>query len=85
MIGRVYEILDEVCSNEHFRDDCGKLKVMLDVLEETKEEFGGFGFRAGLSMLLGFIDEMIDKATRLGLKKELDLLIEARLRVMACL
>jgi len=85
MIGRVYEILDEICSNEHFRDDCGKLKVMLDVLEETKEEFGGFGFRVGLGMLLGFIDEMIDKATRLGLKKELDLLIEARLRVMACL
>ena len=85
MIGRVYEILNEVCSNEHFRDECGKLKVMLDVLEDAKGEFGGFGFRAGLGMLLGFIDEMIDKATRLGLKKELDLLIEARLRVMACL
>ncbi len=85
MIGRVFEILDEVCSNEHFRDECSKLRVMLDVLEDVREEFGSFGFRAGLRMLVGLVGEMIDKATGLGLKKELDLLIEARLRVLACL
>ncbi len=85
MIGRVFEILEEICSNEQFREEYEKLGVMLEIIDEAKEEFGGFGFKVGMGMLLGFIDGMIDKASKLGLKRELDLLIEARMRVMACL